>query len=631
MKAAAGIRTQLQWLGWLPALIMLVSLLLSLTWQRFQDADADLSARGNFIARYLAASSEYGMISGSLEELRHQAHLAMQSPDVLSVSFHDVDGASVLHEEVDGDRRGIASRIFRANIYRQQFSLGDATPAEADKVLQRIGSVSVTLSEEGIAERQREILLASVAPAILALFVGLWIARRMADRLSQPIQMLSELIQRIRGGELQARGRQTLRGELATLQADINQLAVEQQRAQREQQEAMDALREARMRAESASQAKSDFLAMMSHELRTPMNGVLGMLQLLQTSRLDEQQEEYARAAVESTSHLLDVINDILDFSRVESGRLELESLYFCLREVLEGSVNNFRYVAEQKGLALELQGLDQIAAVEVNSDPTRLRQIFSNLIANAVKFTEQGFVRVRICDVNRQARAMSLSVVVEDSGIGIAPEKLPLLFDAFTQVDSSTSRRFGGTGLGLAIVRRLMRLLGGDLQVESEQGKGTRFICRFEFSIRELDQDALARRSDQAAANAFSGKVLLVEDNDVNRMVAQHMLEAVGAEVVCAVNGDEALRHMEQQQFDCVLMDIQMPVKDGLTAVREWRAFERIHARARLPVVALTANALSGERERCIEAGMDDYLAKPFQRQGLVALISRYLRPVSA
>jgi CheY-like chemotaxis protein len=357
------------------------------------------------------------------------------------------------------------------------------------------------------------------------------------------------------------------------------------------------------------------------------MNGVLGMLQLLQTTQLGKDQEEYARAAVDSTSHLLDVINDILDFSRIESGRLETEYLYFRLDEALANCIANFRYVAEQKGLALELEGMEALADFEVSSDPTRIRQIFSNLLGNAVKFTEKGSVRISAVVTTRSTTRARIRISVADTGIGIDADKLPHLFDAFTQVDSSTSRRFGGTGLGLAIVLRLMRLLGGELSVESEPGKGTRFICDFDLPIRPA-QRTLAMPSDSSAGQlpTLSGRVLLVEDNDVNRMVAQHMLEAAGLEVITAVNGEDALAHLRDDHFDCVFMDIQMPVKDGLTAVAEWRAWEQSSGRTRTPVIALTANALGGERERCLAAGMDDYMAKPFQRQTLLDMVSRYL-----
>lgn len=637
MTLTGSIRKQLQLLAVVPALIMLLSVLLALTWQRFQDAEQDLISRGNFIARYIASSSEFGFLSGNKDELRQQARFAMQSPDVRVVSYFDNDGTALMELFVDGDqsrRDSTQLRRFTATVYRQPVLLdGQVTEEEgpsAAQGLQKIGEVSVELSVAMIATRQREIIMASIAPAVLALFFGLWIASRLSDRVSKPIQYLSSLVQRIRGGEYQSRGDLSLRGELATLQSDINQLAAEQDRAQREQQLAMGALRDARERAEAASQAKSDFLAMMSHELRTPMNGVLGMLQLLQTTNLERTQEEYATAAVDSTAHLLDVINDILDFSRVESGHLELESFYFRLDDVLQSCVSGFRYAAEKRGLSLELRGDAALANIEVKSDATRVRQIFSNLIGNAIKFTESGHIHIVVAEFNRSENNVRVVVRVEDTGIGIAEDKLPDLFNAFMQVDSSTSRRFGGTGLGLAIVSRLMRLLGGDLVVESQLGTGTQFVCTFNLVARTATHamNDLPNDVEDRAEDAITGKVLLVEDNDVNRMVAEHMLRAIGLDVVSSVNGEEALALLEQQSFGCVLMDVQMPVMDGLTAVSLWREREVATGRERVPIIALTANALSGERERCLQAGMDDYLAKPFQRQKLIGMVRYYLTP---
>lgn len=639
MTLNGSIRKQLQLLAVVPALIMLLSLLLALTWQRFQDAEQDLLERGNYIARYIAASAEYGLLSGNTEELRRQARFAMQNVDVLKVAFFSRENTLVV--SVEGAHAAPENenqlRAFQASVYRQPMLMLTAADSFVSPSSvagpQKIGHVEVFLSDAGVASRQRKILLASIAPAVLALLFGLWIARRMASRVSQPIQYLSQLVQKIRGGEYQARGELVLRGELATLQSDINQLAVEQERSQQEQEKAMDALHNACIRAESASQTKSEFLAMMSHELRTPMNGVLGMLQLLQSSQLNSTQGEYACAAVESTSHLLNVINDVLDFSKVESGCLELGSSYFRFDELLENCVSGFHYAASQKSLQLELRGVEKLRGLEVRSDAARIRQIFSNLIGNAMKFTERGFVRLSVeLDLASAGRAC-VTVRVEDSGIGILREKLTDLFDAFTQVDSSTSRQFGGTGLGLAIVRRLMHLLGGEISVESDLGQGACFICIFDFAVRqapaEPDFDMAAVPAMNVASElnrSVSGRVLLVEDNDVNRMVAEHMLIAMGLDVVSAVNGEEALQILESQVLDCVLMDVQMPVMDGLTAVTHWRHREAELRRKRVPVIALTANALSGERERCLAAGMDDYLAKPFQRQKLVSMVSDYL-----
>ncbi|WP_111657490.1 ATP-binding protein [Isoalcanivorax indicus] len=633
MTGTRSIRQQLQWLGILPALILLLLLLGLLTWQRFGDAEAELGAKGQFMVRQLAISAEYGVLSGNHEDLRQQAQLAMQDPEVRYVLFADADGSTLLYQGV-GDAVSLAGaeasslRHFRAPIHRQPLMLPpardtglSAQPAQPEV----IGEVSLGLSGGSVARRQREILLASLAPALAAVIVALWTAGRMARSLSGPISRLSRLVRVIRGGGYHVRGASPLRGELGALQQDINELASALERARREQEAAMDDLRDARQRAEAASQAKSEFLAMMSHELRTPMNGVLGMLQLLETTSLSREQQEYSSAAVESTNHLLEVINDILDFSRIESGRMEIEQLFFSPAELLQNCVANFRYLAEQKQLALRLEGVEAVSGLDICSDPTRLRQVLSNLIANAIKFTEQGSVTVQVeCEPLEGSSRVSLVCSVTDTGMGIAPEKLPTLFDAFSQVDSSTSRRFGGAGLGLAISRRLCRMLGGRLEVSSTPGQGTCFTASF-----VLDSRRNVSRAPAAAVSApprLAGHVLLVEDNPVNRMVAEHMLRASGVTVHAAEHGGQALDILQRERFDCVLMDVQMPVMDGLEATRRWRAQEQAQGSTRLPIVALTANALSGERERCMAAGMDDYLAKPFQRQALLLMMSRYL-----
>lgn len=638
MKRNVSLRVQLRLLGIVPALILLLLLLGLVTWQRFNDAAAELAGKGHFIAQHLATSSEYGVLSGNLEDLRQQAQLALLDAEVRYVLFTDVRGDVLLYQsagDADIRQQQRALLTFSSRIYRQPVTVPDGgtavTPAQVvtDTPLP-IGEVVVGLSSESVSARQRQILLASLAPALAALLAAFWIAGRLAGTLSTPLAALSRLVRVIRAGGYHVRGTSSLGGELAELQTDINELASALERARREQDAAMNELRAAQQRAEAASDAKSGFLAMMSHELRTPLNGVLGMLQLMETTELSQEQREYASAAVESTNHLLNVINDILDFSRIESGRMDLELRFFPVAELIRNCVANFRYLAEQKGLALTLDGLDSVADLAVRSDSTRLRQVLGNLVSNAVKFTDRGSIHVQVgCEPVAGSDRVRLTLAVRDTGIGIPDDKLHGLFLAFSQLDSSTSRRYGGAGLGLAISRRLCAMLGGELTVSSRAGGGSTFVAEFVLDARRGGASVPLAAPERL--QVLRGTVLLVEDNSINRMVTERMLRDSGVTVISAENGEQALVRLASAQVDCILMDVQMPVLDGLEATRRLRAWEQDQQRTRLPVVALTANALAGERERCLEAGMDDYLSKPFLRRQLLEVVGRYLPSAEA
>ncbi len=439
-------------------------------------------------------------------------------------------------------------------------------------------------------------------------------------------QLLSEMSRRIESERELARHRDHLEEIVDERTLELSQANERLHGEVLQRCQAQMAMHRAKEAAELANRHKSEFLANMSHEIRTPMNGIIGMTELVLNSELTDKQREYLKNARKCADSLLTILNDILDLSKVEAGRMTLECIAFDLAAHVQSIVDMVSVSATNKGLQLTHR-IGPGVPRHIKSDPTRLRQVLLNLVGNAIKFTECGEVSIDVTSKAHRGDRANLVFSVRDTGIGIPADRIEYIFDSFTQADGATTRRYGGTGLGLAICKQIVELMGGTIQVESQEEHGSTFSFCLDLEIgsgpAQADPTEQESPAENSAAPTQRARILLVEDNEINRLLACDLLEYMGHEVTNAANGIEALAALEMGDFDLVLMDMQMPYMDGLEATRRMRQVEKWQD---LPVIAMTANAMDEHREQWMAAGMNDYLAKPVDAQQLENLVQKWM-----
>lgn len=648
-----SIRARVLLLALIPMLVLASILGTYFTYTRLDDNNARLEERGRLISGLLASAAEFGVISGNRYQLQLLSQQALRHHDeVRDILFYD-DNFNLLYRserfpvtfspDSPPQVLGGENWHFLTPIYSRALLL-ESNPELVPHSLEpvQVGWVGVVLSTRTHSATRQEMLLSSLLLILAGLLATAVVASRFGLGITRPISALSQVVERLESGQLDTRAATTgASGELGLLARGINRMAARIQRSSQQQEEQVrkatrqltttlrhlerqnEELSDARYQAETANRTKDEFLARMSHELRTPLTSVLGFAQLLQNTEQTPEQRQYCQIINQTSSLLLTIIDDILDFSRLQSDAIQLEQIAFPVRECLQNVVAMQSPMARDKGLKLEVS-LDDNLPPALRGDPTRLAQILTNLIGNAIKFTDSGEVRLNASSHCEGSRC-HLDIEVSDTGIGISDAQQQNLFKAFAQADNSISRRYGGSGLGLVIAHHLANLMHGSLNLTSTQGEGTQVHLRLTLPIAQVTPQMPPQPSRTATPVPSRLQlnrrlnILLAEDNDFNRLLLNRVLSQAGARVIQAQTGVEAVQQFRQHRPDLILMDVHMPEMDGIQATREIRALD-----SEVPLFAVTANVMAHEHEALRAAGANEILLKPLNLSDLFERLAR-------
>ncbi len=571
------------------------------------------------IVEAVASSLSAAVIFEDKRALRESLDTFRVSPNIFSAAVINLDGAVVM-EYAREKPASYAQTLFRIDTWPMTLT----TPIYLGP--DRVGELTVAVTVEALVTSMLRHIAVVIIILIATMLALAWLSNRLSRSVVRPIENLESAMSGVADAkEYDTRVAVDGCNELSRLSAAFNAMLEAISERDNRMKGLVEQLVAARDDAKAASKAKSTFLAVMSHEIRTPLNGVLGMAQALAGEDMPKKQRDHVETIIDSGNTLMTVVNDVLDLSKIESGKLEIAPITDNFEECLSKLVKLWRPMADEKDVMLSLDIAPNMPR-RMAYDPVRVRQCISNLVSNALKFTHQGFVEIKASVAKANDDHDLIRVEVRDTGIGMSQSTLDNLFTAFVQADDSTTRRFGGTGLGLTITRDLARLMGGDVTASSAVSKGSSFVFTFRADRAEGDGEGLRADAAIDATDAiFAGtRILLVDDNDVNRQVVHAFLAAQQPEITDAVNGLEALKRLDEQEFDLVLLDIQMPIMDGVEALKRIRA--RPGKDRSVYVIALTADAMEGDHERYLAMGMDGYIPKPIDPKQLISEITKAL-----